>query len=111
MTWYAFGEKLPDGIISGSAEEEILAGVRAQFSNLEPTSYEASRAYLDSELRKPKGQRNLQREMCMIMVMGVPENQKVAFWSEAVGLLIHVSPGMDPWYTLHRAMLTHLRLQ
>ena len=49
--------------------------VQEKCPNLVPTTYEASKAYLDEEKLKPEGQRDLTREMCMILALKVPKGR------------------------------------
>jgi hypothetical protein len=43
--------------------EIACSTLRENFTNLVPTTYEVAKAYLDQELLKPEGQRDLLREM------------------------------------------------
>jgi hypothetical protein len=72
---------------------EIVARVQQQCSNLTPTTYEASKLYLDQELKKPKGQRDLTREMCMLTVLKIPEGHKIYFRADSTKLLIPLTGG------------------
>jgi hypothetical protein len=76
ITWYGFGERLSGGIPS-EFDEDMLKTLRVNFSNLAPTTYKAAKEYLDEELRKSGGARDLPLDMCMTIVLSSPENQKV----------------------------------
>ena len=69
-TFYAFGERL--NALASEVKATVIARVQDQCPNLVPTTYEASKAYLDEEKLKPEGQRDLTREMCMIWALKVP---------------------------------------
>jgi hypothetical protein len=58
-----------------------------------PTTYEASKAYLDEEILKPEGQRDLTREMCMIMALKLPKGRDVLFTPASAKLLIPLAEG------------------
>ena len=73
--------------------DTVLATARQNFNNIVPTTYEASKAYLDEEILKPKGQRDLRREMCMIIVMGLPGDEDIFLRLNAAKLLIPLSKG------------------
>jgi hypothetical protein len=71
----------------------VLSTARQNFNNIVPTTYEASKIYLDEEMMKPKGQRDLQREMCMIVVMRIPSNQEVVLKLDAPKVLVPLTQG------------------
>ena len=54
---------MPSGTLSDGLREIASSTLRENFTNLVPTTYEAAKAYLDQELLKPEGQRDLLREM------------------------------------------------
>ena len=56
-----------------------------------PTTYEASKAYLDEEILKPEGQRDLTREMCMIWA--VPQGRTTLLKAAFAKLLIPLTDG------------------
>lgn len=58
-----------------------------------PTTFEASKAYLDQELLKEEGQRDIPRELCMLIVANVPGGQDLVFKGDAVNLLIAFRAG------------------
>ena len=41
--------------------------------------YEAASAYLREERKKPKGEQDLLREMCVMVPLGLPKDRKVSF--------------------------------
>ncbi|KAF8346442.1 hypothetical protein F5887DRAFT_961991 [Amanita rubescens] len=88
-TFYAFGERLDT--LPSEIEAQLLAGVKEQFPNLVPTTYEASKAYLDEEILKPEGQRDLTREMCMIMPLKLPKGRDIVL--KVAKLSIHLTEG------------------
>jgi hypothetical protein len=65
-----------------------MENIRKYMPNLIPTTYEASNAYLQEELKKPKGKRDLLREMCMMIPLHLPKDRKVYFRSDAMKTLI-----------------------
>jgi hypothetical protein len=73
--------------------DTVLTTARQQFNNIVPTTYEASKSYLDEEILKPEGQRDLRREMCMIIVMTIPKNQEIILKLDAAKLLIPLNSG------------------
>lgn len=76
-----------------SLDEYAFKSVREHFENLTPTTYEASRAYLDEEVKKPEGARDLLREMCMILAVSLPKDQKVYFMATATKSLLPLHDG------------------
>ncbi|KAF8341751.1 hypothetical protein F5887DRAFT_976677 [Amanita rubescens] len=91
VTFYAFGERLDT--LGGKVEAQILARVQGEIPNLVPTTYEVSKAYLDNEILKPEGQRDLTREMCMIMALNLPKGRKTLFKAASAELLIPLAEG------------------
>ena len=91
-TFYTFGERL-DALSSEVIKATILTKVQEQFPNLVPTTYEASKAYLDEEILKPEGQRDLTREMCMIWALKVPKGRNILFKAMSTKLLIPLTDG------------------
>ena len=79
MTWYACGQALPAGIFDDEFQRVALDHVKRTIPNLVPTTYEAADAYLREEYNKPKGERDLLREMCTIIPFGLPKDRKVYF--------------------------------
>jgi hypothetical protein len=90
LTWYACGEALPADFGTG-LNKMVLDHIKGFIPNFAPTTYEASRAYLDEEIKKPKGKRDLLREMCMVFPMTLPKDRKVYFVNEATKLLMPLS--------------------
>jgi hypothetical protein len=84
VTWYACGEALPAGKFGAEFERMTLEHINHNMPNLVPTTYDASHAYLDEEQKKPEGKRDLLREMCMMLPLGLPEDRKVYFVSFAM---------------------------
>ena len=76
MTWYACGKVLPPGMLGDRFESSYLTHIRKFMPNLIPTTYEAAQAYLREENEKPKAERDLLREMVMIVTLGLPKDRK-----------------------------------
>jgi hypothetical protein len=93
MTFYTLGLPLSSSRLPRAFFDTVLATARQHFNNIVPTTYEASKAYLDEESLKPKGQRDLRREMCMIIVMKIPDNQEILLKFDAAKLLIPLTKG------------------
>jgi hypothetical protein len=91
VTFYAFGELLEG--LGSEVKAQILRGVREQLPNLVPTTYEASKAYLDAEILKPEGQRDLTREMCMMMPLKLPKGRNISLKATSTKLLIPLTHG------------------
>ncbi|KDR77228.1 hypothetical protein GALMADRAFT_139239 [Galerina marginata CBS 339.88] len=87
LTLYLRGIPVPSGTFPKPFTDTILDTAKQNFSNIVPTTYEASKAYLDGEMLKPTGERNLRREMCMIIVVAVPKNQEVYLKNTTLGIL------------------------
>lgn len=98
MTFYAFGR--PCRTLPDSFKKISFDIVRRNFSNLIPTTYEASRAYLDQELLKPEGQRDLRSEMCMLTVTKIPGDQDILMRCDATKLLVPLTEGDSLVYLL-----------
>ena len=79
MTWYACGQVLPGVGGDDDLQSEVLAHVEKCMPNLVPTTYEAADAYLREERKKPQGERDLLREMCVMVPLGLPEDRGVSF--------------------------------
>ncbi|KZP08165.1 hypothetical protein FIBSPDRAFT_939130 [Athelia psychrophila] len=73
ITFYLLGERITNIVASMQVVGWTLLDQNVK--DLIPTTYEASKAYLDEERLKPDGQRDLHREMCMIFVLGIPDEQ------------------------------------
>jgi len=93
MTFYALGGRVPSGTLPGAFKKTVYTTLKEHFTNLVPTTYDASKAYLDQELLKPKGQRDLHREMCMLIVMQIPKDQDILLIAEATKTLIPLTNG------------------
>jgi hypothetical protein len=81
--------------------EAVLTSMGKFPTKLLPTTYEAAKAYLDEELLKPKGQRDIPREMCMLIVSDVPDDQDIVFKANSMDLLIRFKQGELSIYGLH----------
>ena len=90
-TFYAFGERL--NALASEVKATVIARVQDQCPNLVPTTYEASKTYLDEEILKPEGQRDLTREMCMIWALKVPKGRNILFKAMSTKLLIPLTDG------------------
>jgi hypothetical protein len=80
-------------ILGPELDESATAQIRNYIPNLVPTTYEASNAYLQEELKKPQGERNLLREMCMMIPLNLPKDRKVYFKSDAIKQLLPLVDG------------------
>jgi hypothetical protein len=89
--WYVLGKKLPDAEMC-QILSEALPNVLRYVENFVPTTYEAAQAFLHEELKKPKGQRDLRREMC-VFVLVAPEDPGVSFKPDSINYLIPLSTG------------------
>jgi hypothetical protein len=87
---------VPSGTLSDGLREIACYTLRENFTNLVPTTYEVAKAYLDQELLKPEGQRDLLREMCMLIVLKIPNDQDLALIAEATKMLIEIKEGTIP---------------
>lgn len=79
--------------MSAAFNEGASATLRQHFSNLQPTTYEVSKAYLDGELLEPKGQRDLRRELCILCAVTLPKDRGIYFKADATKTLIELSKG------------------
>lgn len=95
VTWYAFGAALPSGRLPRSLDKSAFKTLGNMFRGVTfaPTTYEAAQTYLRSEIQKPAGERDLNREMCLFVVMAVPKNQEVAYKSISTKALIDLPKG------------------
>jgi hypothetical protein len=75
--------------------EDVLSTIRKIPMNLVPTTYETAKEYLDQELLKPEGERDLPREMCMLVVSDIPDDQDIVFKANATNLAVHFNPGKN----------------
>jgi hypothetical protein len=85
---------MPRGRIPREFERLALETLQEEFSNFVPTTYEVSHMYIQNELMKPEGRRDLLREMCLFIVVDAPENRKLWFISERTEQLIEVPKGI-----------------
>jgi hypothetical protein len=75
-------------------DKDVLKTLREDHKlELEPTTYEAAVAFLQEELKKPENEQDLHREICVMAVLAVPKNQKVAFMHKTYGTLITLEEG------------------
>jgi len=98
MTFYSLGRCLSSGTLPSAFKKTVYATLKNQIANLVPTTYDASKAYLDQELLKPKGQRDLDREMCMLIVLQIPKDQDILLIAEATKMLIPLTNGCMLFY-------------
>jgi hypothetical protein len=66
-----------------------------------PSTYDASRAYLDAELQKPKNQRDLLKEMCVIHPIAIPGDRKLHVIVQSQQLIIPIYKGCPRICTLY----------
>jgi hypothetical protein len=76
-----------------SFTDTVLSTAKERINNIVPTTYEASKAYLNKEILKPEGQRDLHREMCMLVVMAIPKNEEILLKFEVLKVLVPLSKG------------------
>ena len=98
MIWYMYGKIIPlsQAVRLGpDFGEKVMAHLETQIpkGNLIPTNYEAADKYLREELKKPKGSRDLLREMCVVIPMSLPKDRKVWHKSNVMKTLIELSQG------------------
>ncbi|KIM78595.1 hypothetical protein PILCRDRAFT_824224 [Piloderma croceum F 1598] len=98
VTFCALGRPVPSSSIPRDISDAAFEIAQQHFNNIVPTTYEASKEYLDEEMLKPKGQRDLRREMCMITVMEIPGNQDILLKFDAAKLLIPLTKGAMLFY-------------
>jgi hypothetical protein len=73
-----------------------LESVQQSLPGLKPTTWEAAQEYLTEEHKKLKGSgRNLLREMCMIYVLKIDNNQKIGFVSESTKHIFPLYEGQE----------------
>jgi hypothetical protein len=75
MTVYVFGRPMPSEELADPFSRAFLSFVRESFPDFVPTTYEAARAFIDKELLKPEGQRDLRRAICLLVVVKIPDDQ------------------------------------
>ena len=92
MTWYSCGQVLPTGM-PGDLQSVTLNQVKKTMPNLVPTTYEAASAYLREERKKPKGEQDLLREMCVMIPLGLPQDRKVSFVIPSMKVTIALTDG------------------
>jgi hypothetical protein len=73
--------------------DTVVAMAKKNFTDIVPTTYEESKAYLDEELSKPEGQRDPLREMCMVILMQLPDDEDVLLKNDALEHLIQLPKG------------------
>lgn len=89
--------------------------VDANIKDLVPTTYEASQAYFAQERLKPKAQQDPLREMCMLNVTAIPDEQDLVLVIECLKLLIPLyprefrPPEIDSPRRLEAQMIAHSR--
>lgn len=93
MTLYACGKVVPAGILDDKFQTMALNHVKESMPNLVPTTYEAADAYLREERKKPEGERNLLKEMCMIIPLGLPKDLKVYIMLDVAKTIIPLFNG------------------
>jgi hypothetical protein len=93
VTFYALGRLALSSSIPRDISEAALEITQLYFNNIVPTTYKVSKEYLDEEMLKPKGQRDLRREMCVITVMEIPDNRDILLKSDAARTLIPFTKG------------------
>jgi len=93
MTWYACGKVLPAAAFGDDLQSSMLDYIKESAPNLFPTTYEAADAYLREELKKPKGKRDLLREMCAMIPLDLPKDRKVSFIAPSMGIVFPLKDG------------------
>lgn len=92
-----FGEPLTKKTASGALQEMGWMLVDKNFPTLVPTTYEVSKRYIEQELLKPQGQRNTRREMCLLYVAKIPDQQDLMLRLDSTRALI---PLEERWSAL-----------
>jgi hypothetical protein len=90
ITIYAFSERLDT--LSDSLKKSIVTMVQNKTPNLVPTTYEASKAYIDQVLPYSHDH-DLTREMCMILVLKVPKDHEICLIDNRDGIMWLLSEG------------------
>lgn len=73
ITFYLFGERVTHKFPYMQTIGWTLLDQNVK--DLIPTTYEASKAYLEAQHLKPEGERDMHREMCMIFALAIPDDQ------------------------------------
>lgn len=87
---------MPNEAVRPEIKDKILTTVQTKLPNLAPTTYEAAKAYLDQEVLKQEGERDLTREMCMLVVMKIPDDQDIVFGAAIIKTQICLRAGWSP---------------
>jgi hypothetical protein len=93
ITFYFLGRPVPNGTLPRAFSNTVLTTAKQNFNNVIPTTYEASKEYLDEEILKPKGQRDLRREMCMIVVTDIPGDSEIILKLDTAKILFPLYRG------------------
>jgi hypothetical protein len=83
---------MPSEELADPSSRAFLSFVRESFPDFVPTTYETAKAFIDKELLKPEGQRDLRRAICLLMVVKIPD---IVFKSEK--LLVELKQGEIFW--------------
>ena len=94
MTWYSCGQLLPGGM-PGDLQSVTLNEVKKTLPNLVPTTYEAASAYLREERKKPEGEQDLLREMCVMIPLGLPKDRKVSLVIPSRKIIVALTHGSN----------------
>jgi hypothetical protein len=90
------GKPVASGTFPKPFTDGVLAIAKQNLGNCVPTTYEASKAYLDEESSKPKGPlRDLYREMCMIIVADTPGDQEISLVDHTLQTSVQLAKGKD----------------
>ena len=94
LKWYGFGQELSESSIPLLFSEHF----HKTTPGFVPTTYDASRAYLDAELEKPKGQRDLLKAMCVILPLKIPKNRKLHLIMRNMNSIMPIYQGISPTF-------------
>lgn len=88
ITFYLLGEPVPRDTASGPMQQMGWMIIDSNCPNLAPTTYEESKCWLDQELSKPDGVRDIRRKMCMLYVMSIPDDQDLVLMLDSLKVLM-----------------------
>ncbi|KAF7972307.1 hypothetical protein HWV62_18484 [Athelia sp. TMB] len=88
IVFYLLGEPVPKETARGPMQQMGWMLIDHNCPNLAPTTYEASKFWIDQELLKQDGERDIRREMCMLYVMQIPDEQDLVLMLDSMKVLI-----------------------
>ena len=82
------GEPMSKQTTSGALQEMGWMLVDKNLPSLVPTTYDLSKSYIDRERLKPDNQQNIRREMCLLYVAKIPDQQDLMLRLDSTKVLI-----------------------